>query len=157
MIELPQSLPLGTRRQTPSKVVSSVMNSPVSRTVPATPWASMYWPTRNGRSSTSMIPAAIFWSVPCSARPMARPAAPSMAMMLAVCTPNCDSTSTTVSTRTTHWATLASMGRSVSSTWVRWRPCLTARAARPESHQPAIRMASAARQFSPWLTANWVR
>jgi len=39
-----------------------------------------------------MAPAATFDSVPCMARPIARPAAPSTASKLAVCTPNCPST-----------------------------------------------------------------
>ncbi|MNT54203.1 hypothetical protein D3C72_1913430 [compost metagenome] len=108
------------------------MKRPVSRTVPATPCASMYWPTRNGRSSTSMMPAAMFCSVPCSA-------------------------STMVSTRTIHCSALASSGRMVSSTCVPLSARRAPRATRADSHQPAIRIRMAARQFIPWLMANWTR
>ncbi|MNJ76265.1 hypothetical protein D3C77_735120 [compost metagenome] len=47
-----------------------------------------------------MMPAAIFCSVPCKAKPTAKPAAPSTAIRLAVCTPKRASTAITVKIRT---------------------------------------------------------
>ena len=75
-----------------------MVNSPTSTTVPMVAPTSTFSPTRNGRSTSSMMPAAMLDSVPCSARPMARPAAPSAAMMDVVFTPNCASTVTMTST-----------------------------------------------------------
>ena len=82
------SCEFGTETKTPSKVRSWVVNTPTSSTLPATPSDSMYSPTSMGRRNNSITPAAMLASVPCRARPMARPAAPITAMMLVVCTPN---------------------------------------------------------------------
>jgi len=57
-------------------------------------------PMPNGRNITSMMPAARLLSVPCSARPMARPIAPSTAMKLVVSMPKVVSTALKVKTRT---------------------------------------------------------
>lgn len=62
------------------------------------------------------MPAAMFCIVPCSASPIARPAAPSTATMLAVSMPSCDSAPTIATMRMPHTATSQRIGRSVSST-----------------------------------------
>ena len=71
-----------------SGVASSVVNSNSDLTVPAWPATSTYWPTLKGRKISSITPAATFDSVPCKARPIARPAAPKTAIRLVVSTPN---------------------------------------------------------------------
>src|SRR5688572_26390615 len=90
----PQTWPLGISTWTLSPVASSVVKSVSPFTEPARPATSTASPTRNGRNSSSMTPAARFDSVPCSARPTAREAAPSTAMMLVVWMPKRCSTAT---------------------------------------------------------------
>ncbi|KAG1060183.1 hypothetical protein G6F40_018082 [Rhizopus arrhizus] len=81
--------------------MSRVRKRPTSATVPSAPELSaMYSPARMGRKISSMMPAAMFCSVPCNARPTARPAAPSTAIRLAVCTPKRARTAMTVKMRT---------------------------------------------------------
>ncbi len=60
----------------------------MSLTVPIMPLMITKSPTLIGRKKISITPAATFDSVPCSARPMARPAAPMIATTLVVRTPN---------------------------------------------------------------------
>ena len=87
---------LGVATNSPSSVTSSVWNRPISCTVPVMAPVVILSATRNGRSNSSITPDATLDRVPCSARPMARPAAPRSAINDVVCTPNWPSTATSV-------------------------------------------------------------
>ncbi len=69
-----------------------------------------------GRKRSSITPAATFESVPCSARPTARPAAPKTAMRLAVWTPSSLRTASTVTVRMAYLIRLVSRPATVGST-----------------------------------------
>ncbi|MNL30112.1 hypothetical protein D3C87_1518280 [compost metagenome] len=77
-----------------SPVRNTVWKIWILSTVPATPWASIQSPMRNGRNSKISTPPAKFARLPCNARPMARPAAPMAATNEVVSTPIIDATLT---------------------------------------------------------------
>ena len=56
-----------------SSLTSSVQNSDSTWTVPRLPPICTFWPILQGRKISSMTPAAGLDSVPCNARPTARP------------------------------------------------------------------------------------
>ena len=76
----PDSLALGMMMVLLPGVSSVVVKIWISRTTPATPVPSIKTPTLNGRKLIIRKPAAKFASEPCRAGPIARPAAPGMAM-----------------------------------------------------------------------------
>ena len=76
-----QMAEFGTLINTLSKVSIIVVNKPISRTDPDMPAASIQSPILNGRKNTSIRPAATLDKVPCNAKPIAKPAAPSTAMI----------------------------------------------------------------------------
>ncbi len=91
----PDSLALGTMMILLSGVLSVVVKTWISSTTPATPAPSIKSPTLNGRKMIIRKPAAKFASEPCKARPIARPAAPKMAMNEVVWIPSWPSATTT--------------------------------------------------------------
>ena len=100
--------------------------------------------------NSSMMPAAMFCSVPWSASPIARPAAASSAMMLVVWTPNWARTAISTSTRIPYRTMLAITGFSVlSSRGARFSTRSTLRRAQPATIKPTIRIASAPSTLSP--------
>ena len=99
MIVLPQTCALGMMICTLPMLASSVKFRLIDLTVPI--W-SLIWtksPSLMGRKMIIITPAATFDRVPCSARPMARPAAPMTATIEVVWMPNVLSTTTTASAR----------------------------------------------------------
>ncbi len=82
-----------------SGVLRVVVKIPISATVPLEPPATTKSPFLKGRKISSITPAAKFESVPCRARPMARPAAPSTATSEVVSIPNRLSTAITTTAR----------------------------------------------------------
>ena len=80
--------PLGTMAVLFSGVSSTVVKIWISFTEPNSPCASIRSPTLYGLKSRISTPPAKLASVPCSARPTARPAAPSTATKLVVATPS---------------------------------------------------------------------
>ncbi|MNE72677.1 hypothetical protein D3C80_1686380 [compost metagenome] len=98
-----------------SPEVRVVVNSWTDCTTPLVPATSMNSPALMGRKMISRKPAAKLESEPCSARPMARPAAPIMATKEAVCTPTRPRAAITTNTRMvylrmlpTKWVTVVS-------------------------------------------------
>src|SRR5690606_20556648 len=135
-----------------------VVNNPMSSTVPPVPPMSTASPRRNGRSMSTMMPAATLARVPCSARPIARPAAPSSATMLVVCTPKRLSTATSVNAKISHRTARESTTDTVVSTRpLRDSPALARRETHAATTQPTIRMRIAPTTFSPYWTHNSVR
>jgi hypothetical protein len=82
--DVPESWLFCTTMKTPTAVVSSVVNRVRSLTVPKFDPASIKSPILEGLKMSSMTPAATFDSVPCKAKPIARPAVPSTARKLVV-------------------------------------------------------------------------
>ena len=103
-----------------------------------------YSPCAKGRKLNNIMPAAIFCSVPCKAKPMATPAAPKAAIKLAVCTPNWDRTTTMVKIRIIHCTKELIIGNAVVSTlrlvWPRRR---MARHTKLEIAHPSIKITMA--------------
>ena len=96
-----------------SKVSIFVVNNPTSFTIPDEPAISTQSPVSNGRRISNITPAATFDKVPCRARPIARPAAPSTAIIEVVWIPNCPSDTTTVIVMPAYLATLPLIGISI--------------------------------------------
>jgi hypothetical protein len=71
----------------------------MASTTPSTPATFTWSPTLKGRKMSSMTPDAKLVSVPCSARPMARPAAAMRPAKLMVCTPKTPKQATPTLTR----------------------------------------------------------
>ncbi|MNT32808.1 hypothetical protein D3C72_1687070 [compost metagenome] len=96
------------------------------------------------------MPAAMFCSVPCKARPTARPAAPSTAIRLAVCTPKRARTAITVKIRTAQITVVENIGTMVGSTL---GERVAARRTHPPSnddaHQPTPRISNATSRLMP--------
>jgi len=82
-----ESILFGITTRLFSSVRIMVLNICISLTIPFLPCASIISPTRKGRKSSSMIPPAKLVSVPCNARPIAKLAAPIIAMRDVVLTP----------------------------------------------------------------------
>jgi hypothetical protein len=81
--------------RTLSGVLSTVEKRPISATDPETPDASTKSPRRKGRKIRSITPDAMFERVPCIARPMASPAAPTTAIIEVVSIPKSSRTAIT--------------------------------------------------------------
>ena len=132
-----------------------VVNSPISRTEPDTLAASTQSPTLKGRRNSSISPAATFDNVPCSARPMARPAAPRTAIIDVVSTPKLPSVTTTVSVRMAYLTSAARMGASVRSMRLDLFSQSRIRVLkRRDAHMPMMMVIRAARKFSPYSVAS---
>ena len=81
-------LEFGIDTKTLSKVLIIVVNNPTSLIVPEISVVSTQSPLLKGLNNKSITPAATFDSVPCKARPIAKPAAPKTAIIEVVWTPN---------------------------------------------------------------------
>ncbi|CFN82605.1 Uncharacterised protein [Bordetella pertussis] len=117
-----------------------------------------YSPARIGRRISNMMPAAMFCSVPCRARPTARPAAPSTAIRLAVCTPKRANTAISVKMRTVQITVLWNIGTMVGS--MRGERCAARRTQPPrsdEAHQPRMRISNATPRLIPRSTSCGIR
>jgi hypothetical protein len=125
--------------------------------VPTIPSPLITSPTLNGRSQMIITPAAIFDSVPCSASAIASPAAPRTARIEAVCTPNCPSTTTKVTTSIVYLVSSEMIGAIVlSMPRERGKRARTCRGRKPEKYQPAARTNSAVATLNALLTTHSV-
>jgi hypothetical protein len=82
-----ESEPLGMITVLFSPVSNMVSNILMAATVPVKPWVEMVLPTWKGLKTKRRIPPAKLARLPCSAKPMASPAAPKMATNEVVCMP----------------------------------------------------------------------
>ncbi|NIP78198.1 MAG: hypothetical protein GWM90_02935 [Gemmatimonadetes bacterium] len=96
----PKMAPLGTTIRRLSGVSNWVVNRSISTTFPVTPATETTSPTLKGRKISSIAPAEKLPRVPCSARPMAKPAAARIAAKLATEIPNTLSTASPPRTST---------------------------------------------------------